>query len=347
MVVRAPGWTGSSELSGTAVDLFTPAVVPAHPAALALALLLERLQQAAPVRAAFATLLQPASEFGRAALDELHQQTVSLLSFQGLPRELYDTQAAYNLLAGLGEAAKISLGAVEARMRRHYAALSPGRWPALALQVIHAPVFHGHTFSIAIELERPVEIAALEEALSGGHVELVLEETDSPSNLAATGQNDVLVRLRPELERAMPARGLAAVAVGRLGQSAPAGAECRRVRAGPAAAAAAGNGAVGDFGLNSFNLCYTLTSRFDWSIIMQTIQASEAKTHFLRILDDVERGESVIVTRHGKRVARLIPEVEIDRERVQRAIDGILEIRKRTKPVSLEEILAMRDEGRM
>jgi aspartate-semialdehyde dehydrogenase len=29
---------------------------------------------------------------------------------------------------------------------------------------------------------------------------LVLEETDSPSNLAATGQNDVLVRLRPELD---------------------------------------------------------------------------------------------------------------------------------------------------
>jgi aspartate-semialdehyde dehydrogenase len=36
--------------------------------------------------------------------------------------------------------------------------------------VIHAPVFHGHTFSIAIELERPVEIAALEDALSGGRM---------------------------------------------------------------------------------------------------------------------------------------------------------------------------------
>jgi aspartate-semialdehyde dehydrogenase len=67
------------------------------------------------------------------------------------------------------------------------------------LQVIHAPVFHGQAFSIAVELERPVEIAALEEALSGEHVDLVLEDTDSPSNLAATGQNDVLVRLRPEL----------------------------------------------------------------------------------------------------------------------------------------------------
>ncbi len=196
VIVRAP-WLGSE---ASAVDLFTPAVVPANPAALAVALLLERLQQAAPVRSAFATLLLPASEFGRAALDELHQQTVSLLSFQGIPRELYDTQAAYNLLAGLGEAAKVSLGAVDARIRRHYAALSQGRWPALALQVVSSPVFHGHTFSIAIELERPVEIATLEEALSGGHVDLVLEETDSPSNLAATGQNDVLVRLRPELD---------------------------------------------------------------------------------------------------------------------------------------------------
>jgi aspartate-semialdehyde dehydrogenase len=157
------------------------------------------LQKAAPARITFATLLQPASEFGRAALDELHQQTMSLLSFQGLPRNLYDAQAAYNLLAGLGEAAKVSLGAVEARVRRHYAALSAGRWPALALQVVHAPVFHGHAFSIAVELEKPVEIAALEEALGGGRLDLVLEETDSPSNLAATGQDDVLVRLRPEL----------------------------------------------------------------------------------------------------------------------------------------------------
>jgi aspartate-semialdehyde dehydrogenase len=123
---------------------------------------------------------------------------VSLLSFQSIPRAIYDTQVAYNLLSGLGESAKVSLDAAAARIRRHYDALSAGRWPELALQVIHAPVFHGHTFSIAVELERPAEISALEEALSGEHVDLVLEDTDSPSNLAATGQNDVLVRLKPE-----------------------------------------------------------------------------------------------------------------------------------------------------
>ena len=194
VLVRSP-WVGAEEVSA---DLFTPAVVPAHPAALALALLMERLQQAAAVRSAAATVLLPASEFGRGGMDELHQQTVSLLSFQTIPRAIYDAQAAYNLLSGLGENATISLSGIEARIRRQYAALAGRRLPILALQVVAAPVFHGHSFSIAVELERPVDISKLEDALSGEHVDLVLEDTDSPANLAATGQNDVLVRLRLE-----------------------------------------------------------------------------------------------------------------------------------------------------
>ena len=194
VLVRSP-WVGAEDI---AVDLFTPAVVPAHPAALSLGLLMERLQHAAPVREAAATILLPASEFGRAAMDELHQQTVNLLSFQSLPRATFDAQSAYNLLCGFGENAKASIGVIEARVRRQYNALSARRLPGLAVQTISAPVFHGVGISIFVELERPVDLSALEEALSGDHIDLVLEDTDSPSNLAATGQNDVLVRLRLE-----------------------------------------------------------------------------------------------------------------------------------------------------
>jgi aspartate-semialdehyde dehydrogenase len=194
VLVRAP-WLATD---AAPVDLLTPAVAPAHPAALALALLMSKLQQASPVRFAAATVMAPASEFGKAAMDELHQQTVSLLSFQSMPKVIYDAQTAYNLLSGLGESATVNLAELEGRIRRHYQALTGGRGPALAVQVILAPVFHGHTFLVAVELERAVERMALEEALGGEHVDLVLEDTDSPSNLAATGQNDVLVRLRPE-----------------------------------------------------------------------------------------------------------------------------------------------------
>lgn len=200
VLVRAP-WLGGEP---PAADLFTPAVIPAHPAAIALGLLMERLQQAARTRSIAVTLLAPASEFGRGAMDELHQQTVNLLSFQSLPRAIYDAQAAYNLLSGMGEGAQASLPRLEARIRRHYELLGGLRWPRLALQAVAAPVFHGHTFSIAVELEQAMDVSALEQAFSGDHVDLILEDTDSPSNLAATGQNDVLVRLRPIQEGRNP-----------------------------------------------------------------------------------------------------------------------------------------------
>ena len=79
---------------------------------------------------------------------------------------------------------------------------------------------------------------------------------------------------------------------------------------------------------------------------MQTIQASEAKTHFLRILDDVERGESVVITRHGKPVARISPQVDIDGEKVKHAMREMRELRQEIGKLSLEEILSARDEGR-
>ena len=194
VLVRAP-WL--SEGIGTP-DLLTKAVVPANSAAVALALLMDRLQEIAEIRFAAATVLQPASEYGKEGLDELHQQTVSLLSFQNMPRAVFDTQVAYNTLASFGENAIANLARSEERIRRHYAMLAGDRLPELRMQLLHAPAFHAHTFSICIELERAVPFSSIEDAMGGDHLDLVLEETDSPSNLAAAGQNDVLVWLKPE-----------------------------------------------------------------------------------------------------------------------------------------------------
>lgn len=79
---------------------------------------------------------------------------------------------------------------------------------------------------------------------------------------------------------------------------------------------------------------------------MRTLQASEVKTHLLRILDDVERGESVVVTRHGKPVARITPERSSDNERVPRAREEMRAFRARVGRVSIQEILSAREEGR-
>ncbi len=79
---------------------------------------------------------------------------------------------------------------------------------------------------------------------------------------------------------------------------------------------------------------------------MRTIQASEAKTHLPSLLDDVERGETLVITRHGRPIARLVPEVDRRLEEIGKAIDGIIALRKQTGRITVAELLSAREEGR-
>lgn len=181
-------------------DLKTPAVVPAHPVVVMLGIVAARLNTKVRLKSMAATVMEPASAHGRAAMDEMHQQTVSLLSFQSLPREQYDAQVSFNLLPMLGEGAKIKLTATERRIRRQYAVLSDGALPPLALQMVQAPVFHGYVVSVLIELGASVTAAEVERALSGEHIDLVSAESEPPSNLSAAGQEDIMARVSGDFE---------------------------------------------------------------------------------------------------------------------------------------------------
>ncbi len=210
VLVCAP-WLYEAMGEGSAAiapNLRTPAVVPAHPAALVMALLLERLQRVGAIHLASATVMEPASEYGRAALDELHQQTVALLSFQSVPTEVYDVQVAFNAVAAFGENAKVGLADGEARIRRHYALLSGGRLPQVSLQLVHVSVFHGHSFSILVEFEKPVTVEQIEASLSAPHIEVILGDADAPASLHSIGDRDVSVRVRFDEENLAQSRRL-------------------------------------------------------------------------------------------------------------------------------------------
>jgi aspartate-semialdehyde dehydrogenase len=199
VLVRAP-WVAEVLTEKTArkeiePDLNTPAVVAAHPAAVMLVMVAGRLNVRVPLTSVAATVMEPASEYGRAAMDELHQQTVNLLSFQTLPREQYDAQVSFNLLPALGDAAKVKLEVTERRIRSHYAGLAGGTLPALALQIVQAPVFHGYVASLLVELANPASVDEVEAALAGEHLDVVSGESDPPSNLSAAGQEDIMVRV--------------------------------------------------------------------------------------------------------------------------------------------------------
>ena len=79
---------------------------------------------------------------------------------------------------------------------------------------------------------------------------------------------------------------------------------------------------------------------------MKEVQASVAKARLAELLDEVERGETVVITRHGKAIARLVPDEAGRRADARRAIEAIREMRKHGPRATVKEILAWRDEGR-
>ena len=79
---------------------------------------------------------------------------------------------------------------------------------------------------------------------------------------------------------------------------------------------------------------------------MKQIQASDAKARFAELLDEVEQGATVVITRHGKKIADLKPHADSRREDALRAMKEIEEMRKTAPRVTAEEILEWRDEGR-
>jgi prevent-host-death family protein len=63
---------------------------------------------------------------------------------------------------------------------------------------------------------------------------------------------------------------------------------------------------------------------------MITVGVFEAKTHLSSLLDRVAEGEEVVITKHGRPVARLVSAVRIDRERVNDAFEKLKLLRKQT-----------------
>jgi prevent-host-death family protein len=74
-------------------------------------------------------------------------------------------------------------------------------------------------------------------------------------------------------------------------------------------------------------------------------QASDAKAKWAELLDEVERGRTIRITRHGKTIARVVPEAEVRSAEVAEAIEGIKALSKTFGKAPLDEILASRHEG--
>ena len=80
---------------------------------------------------------------------------------------------------------------------------------------------------------------------------------------------------------------------------------------------------------------------------MKHVRLSDARSQIAELLDEVERGETLVISRDGDKLAEQPAVVDDERREAARlAIEAIKEARKTAPRATLEELLAWRDEGR-
>ena len=168
-------------------------VTSPHPAAITVATILQRLSQAFSVGNMVVSIFEPASERGTNAVEELRQQTINIFSFQKIPKTVFDSQLAFNLLSQLGEDAKEPLISSERVIASHISALlSPGS-PLPSIALIQAPVFHSHAFSFFVEIDAKVPVADLEKCLESDAISVSVTEDEPPSPVQMAGNDGIQI----------------------------------------------------------------------------------------------------------------------------------------------------------
>jgi aspartate-semialdehyde dehydrogenase len=172
----------------------------AHPAAIAIAMVLPRLHVRFPVRRSLIHVFEPASERGTPGVEELQQQTVGLLSFKNMPKKIFDAQLSFNMLPQYGEDAPVTLESAELRIERHLATLlsrgvglSAVPPPMPSLRLIQAPVFHGYSLSLWVEFEENPGVEAVESALTDARIDVRRSDLEPPTAVGIAGQDGVAV----------------------------------------------------------------------------------------------------------------------------------------------------------
>ncbi len=72
------------------------------------------------------------------------------------------------------------------------------------------------------------------------------------------------------------------------------------------------------------------------------IKLFRTEAQWKQLPDDVERGETIIITRDGRPIARLIPELVRRKKSIDEALTSLKELRQRAGKITREELLSAR-----
>jgi len=134
----------------------------------------------------------PVSEAGRAGIEELEAQAGKLLSFQPFGQPVFDTQVAFNMLDRFGAGSRQKLRSIVERIRSEVVACVNKKAALPSVQVLHAPVFYGATFSACAQVGMPDGHKIAEVCREADFV-IVPEGDAGPSNVSVAAENSIFL----------------------------------------------------------------------------------------------------------------------------------------------------------
>jgi aspartate-semialdehyde dehydrogenase len=159
-------------------------IISPHPVAIPIALILHQIGMLTAVELCTATVVQPASEFEQAGVEELAAQTVSVLSVKSIPKEVFDRQLAFNLYPALEHNEEF----IVEQIRR----LTDGN-AELALLITQGTIFHSHTFSLFIKTRDDLSVDQILARLGENPAIALPEQDETFGTIDAAGKDQVLV----------------------------------------------------------------------------------------------------------------------------------------------------------
>jgi aspartate-semialdehyde dehydrogenase len=165
-------------------------LVSPHPVAIPIAIILRQLELLGRVEMCAATVVQPASVFEQAGIEELARQTISVLNIQSMPHDVFDRQLAFNLYPAPERNEELITSQIRALT-------DPDT--QLALLVTQGTIFHSHTYSLFVKTKEDFDVERITASLRANAAIAFAEGDQAFGTIDAAGKDEVLIaEVRPD-----------------------------------------------------------------------------------------------------------------------------------------------------
>jgi aspartate-semialdehyde dehydrogenase len=190
------------EVNAHTIAKHTGIIANPNCAAIIMVLALKPIHDAVIIKRVVVTTFQSVSGTGKNAIDELAGQTVALLNFQDIKKEVYPHQIAFNCLPHIDSFLDNGCTKEEMKMVNETKKIMGDDSIRVTATTVRVPVFRGHSESVNVETEKNISANEVRAILSGAPGVIVYDDPKKnlyPLAIDAAGKDEIYVgRIRED-----------------------------------------------------------------------------------------------------------------------------------------------------